>query len=109
MPRSVPFTETDHGLDLAVRLTPKSSRDAIEGVEYLANGAAVLKVRVRAVPEDNKANKALIKLLAKELSQPRTEMSLVGGQKARIKRIRIAGNSQDIAQCIAARLAQMGG
>ena len=40
---------------LTVRLTPKSSRDEIVGVEAFG-GEAVLKARVRALPEDGRAN-----------------------------------------------------
>ena len=50
-----PWTAREKGVVLQVRLTPKSSRDALEGVEVLADGACVLKARVRAVPEDGKA------------------------------------------------------
>jgi uncharacterized protein len=49
------------------RLTPKSSRDEIGGIEQLAGGRAVLKVRMRAVAQDGEANAALIRLLAKGL------------------------------------------
>ncbi|CUX32523.1 hypothetical protein AGR6A_Cc190068 [Agrobacterium sp. NCPPB 925] len=38
----------------------------IDGVEQDADGNAHLKARVSAVPEDGKANKALIVLLAKK-------------------------------------------
>jgi uncharacterized protein YggU (UPF0235/DUF167 family) len=33
---------------LAVRLTPRGGRDAIDGIEQLSDGRRVLKVRVRA-------------------------------------------------------------
>ncbi|MGD9502903.1 MAG: DUF167 family protein, partial [Methyloceanibacter sp.] len=48
---------------LKVRLTPKSSRDAIEGLAEFG-GETVLKARVRAVPEAGRANAALEKLIA---------------------------------------------
>ena len=58
------------GVELHLRLTPKSSRDALEGFETRADGACVLKARVRAVPEDGKANDALIALVSKQLKHP---------------------------------------
>ncbi len=51
------------GLMLPVRLTPKSSRDEIVGIEAFG-GETVLKARVRALPEDGRANEALTKLIA---------------------------------------------
>lgn len=92
-----PFEETARGLILTIRLIPNSAKDAIEERTTLADGRAVLKVRVRAIPEDNKANKAALKLIAKKLSWPRKNLSLVGGHKSRIKRILIAGDTNEMA------------
>ena len=79
------------GVELRVRLTPKSSRDGIEGVETAADGSSHLKARVRAVPEDGKANKALIRLLAGELGIPAGAIALVSGGTARLKTLRLDG------------------
>lgn len=72
---------------VTVRLTPRSSRDAIEGV----NEAGTIRARVTAPPVDGAANKALIKLVARSLGVPRSRVSLVGGASSRVKRLRIAG------------------
>ena len=63
------------GVTLAVRLTPKGGRDAIDGIEQLADGRSVLKVRVRAAASEGEANAALIKLIAKALRRCRRAMS----------------------------------
>lgn len=76
---------------LAVRLTPKSSRDEIVGIEALADGRAVLKARVRAVPEAGAANDALIRLLAKALGLAPSSLSLESGATSRVKTVHIAG------------------
>lgn len=81
------------GLSLTVRLTPKGGRDAIDGVERLADGRAVLKVRVRAAPSEGEANAALVRLIAKSLDVPPRDVAVVAGATARIKRLSIAGNS----------------
>jgi uncharacterized protein (TIGR00251 family) len=83
----------DHLL-LTVRLTPKSSRDALEGLETLSDGRPVLKARVRAVPEDGRANDALVRLVAKTLDAPRTQVCLVAGGASRLKTIRIEGEPE---------------
>jgi len=55
-------------------LTPKSARDEIGGIEELADGRTVLKVRVRAVPQDGEANAALQRLIAKGSDVARREI-----------------------------------
>lgn len=82
------------GVELFVRLTPKSSRDAVEGVEVGADGRAFLKARVRAVPEKGKANQALEKLLASALGVPASSVSVVAGGTARLKTVRVAGDPE---------------
>ncbi|MFS8122728.1 DUF167 domain-containing protein [Rhizobium sp. BR 250] len=84
----------DH-IRLSVRLTPNGGRDAIDGVEQDADGHAHLKARVSAVPEDGKANKALIVLLAKKLGLPKSSISFVSGETARKKILRIDTEPED--------------
>jgi uncharacterized protein (TIGR00251 family) len=90
--RADPFSVGSDGLTLHVRLTPKGGRDAIDGIEPLSNGQSVLKVRVRAVPEDGKANKALIKLIANTLECAASSIEIVSGATARIKTLKIVGD-----------------
>ena len=85
----------DHLL-LVVRLTPNGGRDALDGVETTADGQTHLKARVTAVPEKGKANKALIALLSKALKVPKTSISLISGDTARQKILRIEGDPEDI-------------
>ncbi len=91
-----PWRATDDGLLLTVRLTPKGRRDALEGIETLADGKAVLKARVRTVPEDGKANAALIKLVAETLACPISMIAIAAGATSRIKTLRIKGNPQHL-------------
>ena len=76
-----------------VRLTPKGGRDAVDGWEAASDGSEHLKARVRAVPEDGKANAALIELLAKTLAVPQSNVRIASGATARLKRVEIAGDS----------------
>src|SRR3954471_9628808 len=86
-----PWTVSPDGLVLAVRLTPKGGRDAIDKVERLADGRSVLKVRVRAAASEGEANAALIQLIAKSLGVAARDVSLVAGASARLKRLKIGG------------------
>ena len=55
-----------------------------------------LKARVRAVPEDGKANKALVELIAKRFGVPKSAVSFISGETARKKILRIDGNPEDL-------------
>ncbi len=85
---------------LTVRLTPRADRDVVEGIGILADGQAVVRARVRAVPEDGAANKALIALLAKLFRRPKSAIRLVGGATARIKQLHIAGDPVVLGQIV---------
>ena len=89
----LPWTATQNGIQLAVRLTPKGGRDAIDGLETLSDGRAVLKIRVRAAPTEGEANEALRRLVAKSLDVAPRSVALVAGATARIKRLTISGDA----------------
>jgi uncharacterized protein YggU (UPF0235/DUF167 family) len=88
-----PWTLVAGGIVLAVRLTPKGGRDCVDGIEQLADGRSVLKVRVRAGPSEGEANDALCRLLAKTAGVPPRDVALIAGASARIKRLAITGDS----------------
>lgn len=100
-----PYRARDGGVDVFVRLTPKSARDAVEGVEVTDDGRAHFKARVRAVPEKGKANQALVKLIAKAFGVRASDVELVSGDTARLKTLRIAGDPQTIIATIEAATA----
>ncbi|WP_409527771.1 DUF167 domain-containing protein [Rhizobium sp.] len=85
----------DH-IRLSIKLTPNGGRDAIDGIDTDAEGNTFLKARVSAVPEDGKANKALIALLSKKLRVPKSSVSFVSGETARKKILRIDGDPEDL-------------
>ena len=87
----------DH-LRLAIRLTPNAGRDSLDGIEADGEGGTLLKARVTAVPEKGKANKALILLVADSLRIPKSSVSLVSGETARKKILRIDGDPEDLAR-----------
>ena len=80
-----------------VRLTPKGGRDAVEGWEAASDGSEHLKARVRAVPENGKANTALIALLAAALDVPKSAVRIASGAASRLKKVEIAGDSATLA------------
>ncbi|HZL61357.1 MAG TPA: DUF167 family protein [Pseudolabrys sp.] len=92
MVAALPWSAVTGGVALAVRLTPKGGRDAIDGIELLADGRSVLKVRVRVAPSEGEANAALVRLLAKAVGVPPRDVTLAAGATARVKRLTISGN-----------------
>ncbi|MEF3132656.1 DUF167 domain-containing protein [Rhizobium sp. 268] len=95
---SRPWSLFDDHVRLAVRLTPNGGRDAIDGIEADGEGETHLKARVTSVPEKGKANKALILLIAQSLRIPKSSISLVSGDTARKKILRIDGDPEDLAK-----------
>ena len=74
--------------ELHIKLTPRSSfaRVIEEGEEGTIQ---FLKVYVTAVPEDGKANDAMIKLLADYFKMPKSVFKLLRGHKSRNKVVQI--------------------
>lgn len=91
-----PVTRVAGGVRVAVRLTPKASRERVDGLAAEADGGTVLKVSVTAVPEDGKANAALIKLLAKQWKVARTAIDIVQGATDRRKVLHITGDAAEL-------------
>lgn len=82
------------GVLIRVRVTPKASKDVLEGIEAGADGVEYLRVKVRAVPDKGQANAAVIALLSKSLRQPKSTLQLAVGATSRIKTIRLEGVTQ---------------
>jgi uncharacterized protein len=82
----IDISERDGSVSFSVRVTPRASRDAIEG-EY----QAALKVRLAAPPIEDRANDALRRLLAARLNVPVSAVRIVCGEKSRNKRVSVAG------------------
>jgi uncharacterized protein YggU (UPF0235/DUF167 family) len=92
------------GLSFQVRLTPRGGRDAVEGWVAGSDGTVLLKARVAAIPEDGKANAALIALLAKTLCVAKSTIRVASGETARVKTIVI----EPAAPALAVRLEAIG-
>ena len=69
-----PWRYSTGGISIALRVTPRGGRDDIDGIETLANGRSVVKVRVRAIAEGGEANRAVTELLAKALGVPKARV-----------------------------------
>jgi len=81
-------------------VTPRGGRDAIDGIETLANGRSVLKVRVRVIAEGGEANRAVTELLATSLGVSRTSVRLLSGATSRIKQIAVDGDPKKLGESL---------
>jgi uncharacterized protein YggU (UPF0235/DUF167 family) len=80
------------GWELSIRLTPKAAQTKIGEAALSADGVPYLKVCVTAIPENNKANKALLDLLAKTFGIPKSRLHIISGLTDRHKVIWFDGD-----------------
>ncbi len=88
----VETTENQDSIIFNVRVIPRSSKSEIVG-EHDGD----LKVKLSSPPVDGRANKELIKILAKELKVAKSDIEIIGGETSKSKRIQIrTSNKQNI-------------
>jgi uncharacterized protein YggU (UPF0235/DUF167 family) len=92
------------GVELLVRVAPKASADAVEGLVATAAGRA-LKVRVRAAAEKGSANAAVVAAIARWLGLAKSNVVVAAGGKSRLKRLKVTGRSAELQALLSARLA----
>jgi hypothetical protein len=73
---------------LYVKVTPNAKSERIKK-EITANNAVIYKIYVTQIAENGKANEAVIKLLAKEFSVPKSSITITHGLLCRDKTIAI--------------------
>ena len=85
MPRSFHLHDGKRGSALALRITPRASRNEIVGI--LTDGT--IKVHIAAPPVDDKANQALVVFLAEVLGVARSRIDIVAGATGRDKLVSV--------------------
>ena len=88
------------GISVSLRVTPRGGRDDIDGIEMLADGRCVLKLRVRAVAEGGAANRAVTELLARALGVPKRSVRLVSGASSRLKQVAVEGDGERLGESL---------
>jgi uncharacterized protein YggU (UPF0235/DUF167 family) len=97
-----PWRISTGGISVALRVTPRGGRDDIDGIETLADGRSVLKVRVRTVADGGEANRAVTELLAKSLGVPKARVRLLAGATSRLKQIAVDGDPATLGEALRA-------
>ena len=95
-----PWRYSTQGISLALRVTPRGGRDDIDGLETLANGRSVVKVRVRAIADGGEANRAVTELLARALAVPRASVRILSGTTSRLKQIAVDGDPAKLGEAL---------
>src|ERR1700687_1079388 len=90
------------GISGALLVPPRGGRDDIDGIETLADGRSVLKVRVRAVADGGEANRAVTELLATSLGVPTARVRLLAGATSRLKQVAIDGDPTVLGEALRA-------
>ena len=101
-----PWRYSSEGIRIALRVTPRGGRDDIDGIETLANGRAVLKVRVRAIAEGGEANRAVTELLARALRVPKARVKILSGATSRLKQVAVDGDPKRLGEALRALTAK---
>jgi uncharacterized protein (TIGR00251 family) len=95
-----PWRYSAQGVSIALRVTPRGGRDQIDGIETMANGRSVVKVRVRAIAEGGEANRAVMELLAKELGARKSGVRLLSGATSRVKQVAVDGDPKRLGETL---------
>jgi uncharacterized protein (TIGR00251 family) len=69
---------------ISVRVIPNASKS-----EIISRDDGEWKIKIQSPPEEGKANKALIQLLAKYFKIPKNAIKIISGEKSRQKIIEV--------------------
>jgi uncharacterized protein (TIGR00251 family) len=74
---------------LSIQVKPNSK---IDHIQYIENG--ILKIKIKAVPVDGKANEYLKNYLSKVFKIPKSKVEIVKGTHTQHKQVKIEGNEE---------------
>ena len=80
------IASTPEGVAIAVRVIPRAGRSGLAGTR----GNALL-VRLQSPPVEGAANEELIEVLARALQVPKRAVTIVAGDRSRLKRVKVTG------------------
>ena len=96
-----PWQKIETGFEVFIKLTPNASKSAILGIITEANDRCFLKMSVTAIPENNKANHALITFLSKTLRVAKSCIVIKSGATTNRKVVVIEGiTSEDLTMLV---------
>jgi len=93
-----PLVETPDGVILSVRVIPRAGRSGPAGIRDNA-----FLIRLNAPPLEGAANTELIEVLADLLDVPKRNVTIVSGERSRLKRVQVIGITRGSALSILSR------
>jgi len=87
------ISSTSGGVLIDVRVVPRAGRAGLAGSR---DGA--LLVRLHAAPVEGAANAELVQTIARALHVPKRAVSIVSGERGRLKRVRVDGVTEEFAR-----------
>ncbi len=85
-----PLERRGDAAEIFLKVNPGAAREAIGGVAADGQGLRRLQVSVTVVAEGGRANKAVVRLLAKSWKIAPSALEVTAGQASRLKRLRLA-------------------
>ncbi len=76
-------------MKISVKVIPNAKQNEVVDDAFDLLGARILKVKVNQPPEDGKANKAVVELLAEYFKVRKNAVSIIAGETSRNKIIEI--------------------
>jgi uncharacterized protein len=95
-----PFRAMPDGVLLFVRVTPGAGHNKIGGIKARDDGTCLLGILVTAPPDKNKANRAVVALVAKWLGVAKSTVSIKAGHTAREKTVMIPISPKTLQQAL---------
>lgn len=86
--------DTPDGCQILLHVQPSAKKSEVVGL----HGEGRLKVKIKAPPEDGKANKELIRFLAALLKVRKNEIEILRGHKSRDKDVLLQRQKMNLVQ-----------
>jgi uncharacterized protein (TIGR00251 family) len=78
--------DKEGGVILKIRVQPRASKNELVGIQ-----GDCLKIKVTSPPIEDRANEKLCEFLSHIMGVKKSGIEVIGGHKARVKRVMVAG------------------
>ncbi len=85
---------SDKSFNFYVKVKASGKQDRIDGIIYI-DGIWYLKLTIKEVPENGKANKAIINFLSSKWSIPKKTLTIIKGTASNYKILNIKNDNWD--------------